>query len=149
MLRALKSIAEIISFFVIFILCGSLSLFIYYAILGSSTGVYQNANLFYDIRISLLLSFSFVIISGYVITVSITYYLYGRHRGWGFRAPVNSALVIVHSIIFYFFVGTSFSRDDALLVAFGVLSAVVAEFAVSFLWKLDGRGREGVGPRGL
>jgi hypothetical protein len=83
---------------------------------------------FSDIRIALLFSAGFMVLSGYVFSVVFLYAFYSYRKSWTTRAVLNAGLFLVHFAIFGVLVGSSHLNVTdlplAILGVVGVLAAV-------------------------
>lgn len=91
-----------------------------------------------DLRISLLLAASFMLLSGYVVSVALLFVFLGRRQSWVVRAAINSLAFLAHFMVFKLFFAElplSVSWNDLLPVALGLTSVVAADGTVSLLWR--------------
>lgn len=115
------------------LLYGAIALLGYGAWGVASTHGQLSVTLF-DIRVALLMSASFMILSGYALTVILLYALYNYRQSWTTRAALNAGLFLVHVAIFAFLVGSSnLGPADLPLILLGVASVVAAEATVDLI----------------
>jgi hypothetical protein len=123
----------LVAFFGFLTLYGAASVASYASIIGGGSLVTYRADYAYDIRLAVLFSASFIVLSGYVVTASVEYVLDGRSRTWKGRALINSCLVVMHLFVFALFIASSLSVRDMLLAVFGIVSVVLSEFSVHLM----------------
>lgn len=114
-------------------LCGALSLLLASEIIAEGA-VPRSRDLLYDVQVSILLSFSFIVVSGFIISVPVMYYTYGHRKNWHLRAVANSILFVIHFSIFYYLVGSSFLFKDILILILGVCSVAAADAILDLLF---------------
>lgn len=136
MLSKYRSIGLAISELALMLIYGAVALVGYGALTSETTHGQERILALSDIRVALLMSGSFMVLSGYVVSVVLFHVLYTYRQSWTRRAVVNGCLFLVHVAIFAFLVGSSpFSLPDLPLVLFGVAGVVVAEATASIFWK--------------
>lgn len=117
------------------ILFGAAMLFIGTASLHPAEGNVSALFTLFNIKIALISSISFMIMSGYFITLILVYTLYSHKLSWLSRAILNGTLFLIHSAIFYFFFGESFSLADSIIIVAGCISVFLTEFVSNILWQ--------------
>lgn len=130
MLKPHRGIAYAISEVALMIIYGAVALLGY----GASQAAIPHVALS-DIRVALLMSLGFMVLSGYVLTLPLLYAFYNYRQSWAVRAILNVSLFLVHVAIFLFLVGSSHvGLIDLPLVLLGVVSVVVTEATAGLLW---------------
>jgi len=90
---------------------------------------------FYDVRIALLFSTGFMVLSGYVISLVASICIYSHRLPWVRRASLSLGLFFAHMVFFLFLMGEPpFSVFDLISVMFGAATVVLAEATNSLLW---------------
>ena len=129
--RAVLAFSEL----ALMIFFGSLAL-LGYGLLTSGAGrSYASSLLPSDVKSAFLFSLSFMILSGFFISVIVVINLQRFQLSWSKRAIVNSALLIVHVVIFITLFGNDYSISDTPLVVLGIIVVILSELAVGLLWK--------------
>jgi hypothetical protein len=89
---------------------------------------------FSDVRVALLFSVGFMVLSGYVVSVVILYVFYSRRKSWTIRTGLHAGLFIVHFGIFGILVGSSQpSITDLPLAIIGLIGVIAAGATVGLV----------------
>lgn len=114
-----------------------------YGAWGAATTHGKLSMTLFDLRVVLLMSTSFMILSGYVVTVILLYVFYNYRQSWTTRAALNAGLFLVHVAIFAFLVGSShLGPVDLPLIPLGVASVFAAEATVGLIQRMSTRQTE-------
>ena len=129
-----RAIAYAISEVALMIVFGALALLGYGASEAVSTPG-QDIVALSEVRVALLMSMGFMVLSGYVVTLPLLYAFYNYRQPWIKRATLNAGLFLAHVAIFLYLVGSSpVGLIDLPLVLLGLVSVVLAEATASLFW---------------
>lgn len=135
MLSASKRAALAFSELTLMIVFGGLALLGYDLLTSGAERGYGSDVLPSDLKTAFLFSLSFMVLSGFFISVIVVSSLRRLGLSWKKRSIIDSMLFIVHVIIFISVFGNDYSISDIPLIALGVLVVVLSEVTVGLLWR--------------
>ena len=135
MLSMSKRAALAFSELAIMVLFGGLALLGYGLLTSGTERNYASSLLPSDVKTALLFSLSFIVLSGFFISVIVVSSLRRLKMSWRKRAIIDSVLLIIHIIIFIAVFGNDYSVSDSPLVVLGIIVVVLSEATVGWLWR--------------
>ncbi len=78
-------------------------------------------------RILALISLSFAILSGYIVSILVYYNLNFQDKIYVYRFLTITFIYTLHFLIFFILFGSSFSKEDIALFFLGLISVVSTE----------------------
>lgn len=126
-----KVAARAASDVVVMIIFGATALLLY----GRVSGYQVSSLSAFDIRAAFLLASGFCLLSGFIVSIIAVNAVRSLRASFVRRAIVMGLLFVVHSVVFYYVAGTSYSSSDIALVMIGLAAVVLSEAANGRLWQ--------------
>ncbi len=135
MLSIVRRVALVLSEVALMVIFGAFILLGYSLLTSGAEQNYASNMLLTNLKNAFLFSLSFMVLSGFFVSVIIVSSLRKSQLSWKRRALFDSALLIIHTAIFVTVFGESYSVSDASLVILGIVVVVLSEAISDLPWR--------------